>query len=182
MQAFRDQMDEVVHNLKFSLDPLQITMFSEFFENIQLRTKLIEAQVQVITYKMKESFHKLSHEIVSLETRNSPFRRAIDATYAPVMAAHPPKSGKVGIHNSRRMAFKQAVTSKTKGPYMAIKTHFETRVKTILQDAETEPKTRCDDLFVKVFRDRVMMDFRRWRGARSCRRSSRRPRRSWRAQ
>ena len=36
---------------------------------------------------------------------------------------------------------------------MAIKTHFETHAATLLQDAESELKARCDDLFGKVFRD-----------------------------
>jgi hypothetical protein len=91
-----------------------------------VQTKLIEAQVQVITHKMKESLHKLSHEIVSLETRNSPFRRAMNATYASVMAAHPPKSGKAEIHNSRRTAFKQAVTSKIRNFYVQTACEIDT--------------------------------------------------------
>jgi hypothetical protein len=47
-QAFRDQMDKVEHNLKFSLDPSQIKMFSEFFENIQCKPSLSKRRCRLL--------------------------------------------------------------------------------------------------------------------------------------
>jgi hypothetical protein len=123
-QGFRDILDEVEHTLKFNLGPSQIKTFSEFFENIQLQAKDIEAQVHAVQRRLKQGFVDLTNDVLSLQTRNSPFRRAMKTTYAAVIAAHPPKSGKAGIHNSRRAAFKLAVTSQTTGPYIAIKSYI----------------------------------------------------------
>ncbi|KAF1940596.1 hypothetical protein EJ02DRAFT_455900 [Clathrospora elynae] len=67
------------------------------------------------------------------------------------MDSHPCCAGKAGVHNNRKAAFKAAIIDKTSGPYMAMKTHIETTVATLLQEVETELKTSCDDLFLKIF-------------------------------
>ena len=76
-QGFRDILDQVEHNLKFDLEPSQIKSFNEFFENIQLQTKDIEAQVRSVQRRLRQGFIDLSNDVLSLETRNSPFRRAM---------------------------------------------------------------------------------------------------------
>ena len=166
--ALHEKMDDMERELRFNLDQTSIKLFSEFFDNVQLHNKEIEALVRTVVRKLKDGFlyvstcitrtrelltkqRKLSHESTSLETKGSPFRKYMKHTYASVMQAYPPKTGKSGIHNHRRAMFKKAIADQASGPYIAIKSHIEAQTSLLLQAADSELKKGCDDIFLKIF-------------------------------
>jgi hypothetical protein len=56
IQAFHDHMDDMERELRLNLDQIQISLFSEFFENIQLQNKGLEALVRSVVWTLKEGF------------------------------------------------------------------------------------------------------------------------------
>ena len=66
------------------------------------------------------------------------------------MDKHSPSSGKAGIHNSRRTAFKKAVTDKASGPYMAMENYIRVEANKALVEAELQLRKECDDVFMRI--------------------------------
>lgn len=74
----------------------------------------------------------------------------MDEIYISVMDEHSPSSDKAGIHNSRRTAFKKAVTDKASGPYMAIENYIKVEANKMLVEAELQLRKGCDDVFFRI--------------------------------
>ncbi|KAF2036583.1 hypothetical protein EK21DRAFT_95836 [Setomelanomma holmii] len=127
IQAFHEKMDDWI-------------LFSEFFDNMQLQNNAIEDHVRAM----------LSHQATSLKVKGSPFGRYMKETYISVMKAHPPRTGKAGIHNNRRAMFKNAIIDQASGPYLAIKQHIEVQANALLLAADSELKKMCDEIFDKI--------------------------------
>jgi len=56
VQAFHEKMDDMERELRFNLDQTSIKLFSEFFDNVQLENKAIEALVRTVVSKLKDGF------------------------------------------------------------------------------------------------------------------------------
>ncbi|KAH7083166.1 hypothetical protein BKA63DRAFT_404183 [Paraphoma chrysanthemicola] len=151
IHGFHEKMDDMDRDLRYNLDPTSIKLFSEFFDNIQLQNKAIEDPVRTVVGALKDGLLEMSHQATSLKGKGSPFGRYMKQTYTAVMQAHPPRTGKAGIHNNRRAMFKNAVIDQASGPYLAVKQHIEVQANASLLTVDSELKKGCEEIFEKIY-------------------------------
>jgi hypothetical protein len=93
------------------------------------------------------------HEAITLEANNSPFLLHMNEIYNEVQKTYAPKGAKPAVHKARVALFNKLLGSGKSGPYLAIKTHIGTKIKTLIPATEADFNRHLVNVFAKIGRD-----------------------------